>query len=327
MAAYNEERYIAEAIQSILGQSFTDFEFIIINDGSTDSTEQIITSFKDPRIRYIKNEQNLRLIASLNKGIGLAKGRYVARMDADDISMPDRLKEQVLFMEANPDVGLSGAQLEVFGKETGTMQYPLDHEAIKLHLLITSAFGNNVVIFRKALQEKYNLWFESGYLHAEDYKCWTQWIRHTRVHNLASCLVRYRSHANSMSVKHRQVQRDTRNRIRGEYLVELFDFAEARQAAKALAGKTSAKKISALLYFLKKNAALQIFDQLQLKKTFCKLWYLDCLEQAEESSLSFWKFPLIFKISFAGNLLNWPRVLKHHIKFGRKQKPKPDEKK
>ena len=101
MAVYNGEKYLLEAIESILNQTYTNFEFLIINDGSTDSTEEIILSYSDQRIRYIKNEQNLKLIASLNKGLDLAKGKYIARMDADDISLPDRLEKQVNFLERN----------------------------------------------------------------------------------------------------------------------------------------------------------------------------------------------------------------------------------
>src|SRR4051812_25511698 len=91
MAAYNEEKYIRDAIESILSQTYTSFEFIIINDGSTDQTEKIILSYSDPRIRYLKNSENLKLIASLNKGLKVAKGKYIARMDADDISISTRL--------------------------------------------------------------------------------------------------------------------------------------------------------------------------------------------------------------------------------------------
>ena len=108
LPAYNAEKYLKEAIDSILAQTYTNFELIVINDGSTDKTEEIILSYQDSRIRYIKNEKNLKLIRTLNKGIGLAKGKYIARMDADDISLPHRLKEEVEFMEAHPNIGEIG---------------------------------------------------------------------------------------------------------------------------------------------------------------------------------------------------------------------------
>jgi glycosyltransferase involved in cell wall biosynthesis len=95
MPVYNAEKYLKESICSILNQTYGDFEFLIINDGSTDKSEEIILSFKDERIVYHKNESNIKLIATLNKGIALARGKYIARMDADDISLPDRLLHQV----------------------------------------------------------------------------------------------------------------------------------------------------------------------------------------------------------------------------------------
>src|SRR6187397_2012165 len=98
MSVYNAEKYLREAIDSILNQTYRNFEFIIINDASTDGSEAIINSYKDERIRLISNSQNLRLTASLNKGIDLAKGKYIARMDADDASLPERLQKQVTFM-------------------------------------------------------------------------------------------------------------------------------------------------------------------------------------------------------------------------------------
>ena len=108
MAVYNGEKFLKEAMESILTQTFTDFEFLIINDGSTDNSVKIIEEFNDPRIRLIHNEKNLKLIASLNKGISLAKGKYIARMDCDDISMPYRLEKEVDFLENSLEYGLVG---------------------------------------------------------------------------------------------------------------------------------------------------------------------------------------------------------------------------
>ena len=132
MPVYNAEQYLREAIGSILHQTFTDFEFIIINDGSTDRSEEIIKSYTDTRIRYYKNESNLKLIATLNKGFDLAGGKYIARMDADDISLPNRLQLQFELMEKNPEVGLCGTWFENFTEEepTGVAKYSPDHETI-----------------------------------------------------------------------------------------------------------------------------------------------------------------------------------------------------
>ena len=116
MPAYNAEQYISEAIESILGQTFADFEFIIIDDGSSDSTSGIIASYKDSRIRYFRNEKNLGIVGALNRGLALAAGEYIARMDADDISLPERFQTQCAYMEKHPDVGVCGTAIKVFGK-------------------------------------------------------------------------------------------------------------------------------------------------------------------------------------------------------------------
>ena len=107
MPVYNGEKYLQEAIESILNQTFKDFEFIIINDGSTDKTLEIIKSFTDPRIKLITQE-NRGIIYSLNKGITESRGKYIARMDADDISLPERLEKEYRFLEQNPNYGIVG---------------------------------------------------------------------------------------------------------------------------------------------------------------------------------------------------------------------------
>ncbi|HXU25950.1 MAG TPA: glycosyltransferase family 2 protein [Bacteroidia bacterium] len=315
MAAYNEEKYIGEAIESILGQTYKNFEFIIVNDGSTDKTESIITSYTDERIKYIKNEENIKLIDSLNKGLLAAKGEYIARMDADDISLPNRLERQVSFMESNPDIGLSGSQLIVFGDFEGEMKYPLDHADILLHLFLTSSFGNNVVIFRKNILEQNKLYFPKGYFHAEDYKCWTNWVKHTKVVNLPDLLVKYRSHQESVSSKHRDIQRQTRNRIRLEYFIETFALENNRKIAEDLTGEISVARVKAIEYVLRLNQQLNKFPKNKFEKVLYDLWYLDCLDKVEKDFFVIFKFPFIFKLVFVKNLKRWSYLFKHWVKF------------
>jgi glycosyltransferase involved in cell wall biosynthesis len=312
MAAFNEAKYIAEAIESILKQSYENFEFIIINDGSVDNTAEIIDSYKDPRIKHIKNETNLKLIASLNKGLAAAKGKYIARMDADDISVPGRLQKQVDFMESHPEIGICGAQLTVFGNMTGAMNYPLEHKDILLYMLITSPFGNNVVIFRKEVLDQHALFFTEGYYHSEDYKSWTNWLKVTKGHNLDEYLVRYRSHSKSVSVSNRFAQRQTRNRVRREYAESVFHLSPAD--AECLFGKLSAKRMSAIKTVLTINRTKNIFEPAALKDTLMKVWYLDALESTETGIGSIFRFPLIFTISFKTNFIKWIFVIKHYLK-------------
>lgn len=314
MAAFNEEKYLHESIKSILDQTYTNFEFIIINDGSTDQSESIILSYTDKRIIYIKNETNLKLIDSLNKGLKLAKGKYIARMDADDISINNRLEKQVAFMEANSEIGISGAQLTIFGNSTGTMQFPLNHEEIQLYLLITSCFGNNVVIFRKSILDQYQLFFQKGYLHSEDYKSWTKWIMHTKSANLNESLVKYRTHSNSVSIQNKSLQRETRDRIRTEYVSELFQLGNDSKIAKDFTGPICLLRIKAIQHIINCNKESNLFPEDKLVSTITRLWYLDCLERVNKDSLLLFKYSLILNFGVKNNLRNWLNLFKHYIK-------------
>jgi len=117
MPVYNGERYLNEAVDSILGQTFTDFEFLIIDDASTDKTPEILRSYDDPRIRVVTNEENLGLSKSLNKGLALARGEFIARMDADDVSYPYRLQVQHEFMTQHPGAGVIGSWAEYIDRK------------------------------------------------------------------------------------------------------------------------------------------------------------------------------------------------------------------
>ena len=161
MAVYNGEKYLREAIESMLNQSYTNFEFLIINDGSTDSTEEIILSYRDERIRHMKNEQNIKLIASLNKGLDLAEGKYIARMDADDVSLPERLAKQVDFMERNLEYGLLGTWVKTLGLNPDKeIHFKSGHDEIRFELFFHNYLHHPTVMFRKEIIKKNNLKYE-----------------------------------------------------------------------------------------------------------------------------------------------------------------------
>lgn len=199
MSVYNtEEEFLREAIESILSQTFADFEFLIINDGSKNNAEEVILSYKDDRIRYILNEKNLGLIDSLNKGLVLAQGEYIARFDADDISLPQRLEKQVKFMDENPNVGLLGTQYESFPKKR-ISNLLTDSKLIKETLLVESnQFGHPTVMIRKSVLDNYNLQYDKQALHVEDYKMWLEIAKVTDVANLNNVLLYYRRHSGSI---------------------------------------------------------------------------------------------------------------------------------
>lgn len=209
MPVYNGEKYLQEAIDSILNQTFGDFEFIIINDGSTDKTLEIIKSYSDPRIRVISQE-NKGIIHSLNKGISESRGKYIARMDADDISLPDRFKRQSDFLEANPEIGLLGTTfaIQIDKKIKCIAAVLLQDSDLRRQLLYKCPFGHGTVMFRKNLETGLNgLWYSPSEKHVEDYELWSRIALITKVANLPGVLYIWRDNPFGISSSKRAIQR------------------------------------------------------------------------------------------------------------------------
>jgi glycosyltransferase involved in cell wall biosynthesis len=201
MSVYNGSFFLKEAVISILDQSFKNFEFIIINDGSTDNSLNILNEFKDDRIRIIDNGVNKGLIYSLNIGLKEAHGEYIVRMDADDISLPDRIEKQINFMQKHPDIGISGGYIERFGNnvENKILKYSTNIEINKVQLLFSPCVAHPSVIIRKSIIDNYNLHYESTYKNAEDYAFWVNAIAFTKISNIPEILLRYRVVSSSVT--------------------------------------------------------------------------------------------------------------------------------
>lgn len=215
MPVYNGEKYLQEAIDSILNQTFGDFEFIIINDGSTDKTLEIIKSYSDPRIRVISQE-NKGIIHSLNKGISESRGKYIARMDADDISLPDRFKRQSDFLEANPEIGLLGTTfaIQIDKKIKCIAAVLLQDSDLRRQLLYKCPFGHGTVMFRKNLETGLNgLWYSPSEKHVEDYELWSRIALITKVANLPGVLYIWRDNPLGISSRKHVIQRDNTLKI------------------------------------------------------------------------------------------------------------------
>jgi glycosyltransferase involved in cell wall biosynthesis len=213
LPAYNAGPYIAEAINSILNQTYTNFELIIINDCSTDTTEKEILSISDPRIKYIKNTNNSGLIYNLNLGFSLAKGKYIVRMDADDISLATRIEEQVNFMDLHSEVGISGSWFQSFGTYNEVSKYEESDDDIKLQMLYHCRFCHPTVIIRKQIVETNNLQYSTAFAHAEDYELWARMAFITRFANLQKVLLKYRVHENNVTIKHATTQRQNSDKV------------------------------------------------------------------------------------------------------------------
>ncbi len=202
LPVYNGENYLAQAIQSLLNQSFTDFELIVINDCSTDATEEVIRSFSDPRIVYAKNERNMHLIPTLNKGLSLAKGKYIARLDHDDIALPNRLIKQVEFLEAHPEVVVLGTLIERFSDEGHSFQpkFPIEPEDLAVSLLFFNPISHPSAMFRSWPVKEHGLRYNPNIMNAEDYALWWDMLQFGEIANHSEVLLRYREHPNQITV-------------------------------------------------------------------------------------------------------------------------------
>ncbi len=209
MPVYNGAKYLRESIASILNQTFTDFEFLIIDDGSTDQSVEIITSYNDSRIRLLRNQTNLKLIATLNMGLEYARGEYVARMDCEDISLPERLSKQVAFMEANPGVGVCGTWVEVFGTSHGFIKHPTQSDEIKANLFFDNFLAHPTVMLRTSFFNKFGLRYDPEHLHAEDYGLWVKCSFLFPVANIPEVLLQYRMTPTSIGQTSGNRQRET----------------------------------------------------------------------------------------------------------------------
>ncbi len=196
MPVYNGGEYLSQAIDSILNQSYKNIEFLIINDGSTDNSLETINAYKDNRIRLINNEGNKGLVYSLNMGIQEAKGEYIARMDADDISLSERLQKQIEFLKSYPEIGICGTSIKVFGEGRGEVvfTYPKTHEECRVRLLSNTCFAHPTVVFRKSEIERNGIKYKAEFFPAEDFELWAVNTEGVKYANLQEALYEYRVH-------------------------------------------------------------------------------------------------------------------------------------
>ena len=214
MPVFNGERYLIESVDSILDQSFKDFEFLIVDDGSIDGSAAILKRYSDPRIRLISNGENKGLIYSLNLGFKMARGDYVARMDCDDLSLPSRLERQFHFMESNPDMAVCGCFTHVFGSETHIGRYPLKDDLIRSWMLFGSPFAHPSAMLRRKPIIENNLFFRESHRHAEDYDFWSRMPYALKMANIPEALIKYRTHKEQISDAFCNIQRANADNVR-----------------------------------------------------------------------------------------------------------------
>lgn len=202
LAVYNGEDFIERAITSVLKQSYTNWELIIINDGSSDNTCKLIDNFSDSRIKRIDNTINMGVTPSRNKYLHEAKGKYIAVIDADDEWLPTKLVKQVTFLETNNEYALCGTYANRTNGATGYVwQYPEDNDEIRIRLLWGSSVIHSSILIRKSVLDDNQIFYDNTQVQAEDYKLICDCIIHGKTYNIPEVLLNYYEHANQLTTK------------------------------------------------------------------------------------------------------------------------------
>lgn len=229
LPVFNGEKYLSAAVSSVLEQTCSDFELVVVDDGSTDRTGEILAAIADPRLRVIRHPRNCGLVAALNEGIRNSGGEFVARMDADDLCHPSRFAKQVAFMEAHPNVSICGTWFRTFGAKDAYVRSPVAPEHIRARLFFGWAVGHPTLMIRRAFLERSGLGFDEAFRHCEDYDLLERAAGFGQIACLPDFLVSYRIHDAQVSA------------IRARQMSEKADCVRLRQARRLLGGISSAE--------------------------------------------------------------------------------------
>ncbi len=317
MSNYNTpEEYLREAIESVLNQTYSDFEFIIVDDCSTDNSLETIRSYKDPRISVIQNEVNMGITKSLNRALAVSKGEFIARMDGDDICLPERFQKQVDFLKQNPHIIVCGTWVELFGngadayKEKKSCKVLPEKDLLQINLL----FGNHMNIihptamFNHKLLKENNITYNENYIFAQDYRMWVECSKKGSLANIPEILFRYRIHDKAVSSDKKSIQTECAKNIMAEQLSQLsLELPEDWETVHW--GLLTGRKPFDLRYkewikaILRQNKKYKIFNHQLLKKTLWGKWTETVyFEYAKTNSiktllsLPLHCYPILFKI-------------------------------
>lgn len=221
MPVFNAEKYLIEAIQSIINQTYQNFEFIIVDDCSSDGSKEIIKKFTDNRIKLIEKTSNSGISETLNVGIKEAKGKYIARMDADDISHPKRIEKQVAFLERNSKYVVCGSNYYLINNNFN-VKLPEENEAIKVELLKSCCIGHPTVVLKTSVLKKYNFFYKKESEPTEDYNLWIELIKKGKFYNLQESLLGYRIHDAQITKQKKIIQDKLSFNTSINYLTSFF---------------------------------------------------------------------------------------------------------
>ena len=212
MPVFNVSKYLRESIDSVLAQTYRDFILLILDDGSSDSTQTVVSAYNDARIIYTRNDTNIGLAANLNKGLNLVQTELVARMDGDDIAEPNWILRNIEVLDSHPEIGICSSGFQFFGTKDSVVRYPRNHEDSLAQML----FGCTVIVpvIRMSFLEKHHLRYNQDAFPAEDYDLWSRCYPLTRVYNIQETLFHYRMHESQISTSLREAQVVKTNEVR-----------------------------------------------------------------------------------------------------------------
>lgn len=303
MPVYNGEKYLNTAINSILNQTYANFEFLIINDGSTDRSGEIVNSYSDRRIIYVKSENNKGIVATLNTGLEIGQGKYIARMDADDIAHPDRLERQLNFMLSHPECKLCGTRaiaINENGQEVYKLKRPYLKDDIKVQHLFRNSFIHPSAILDAEVARSFK--YSSHHQYAEDYYLFSQIAMNHEIANLEGYLLYYRVHPENITAKKQYEMNESEMETMNYLLSNLFDRSISDKEVFIHHSfltrnfeKTNVSEIEAHLLKIKDaNNIKQIYDCELLAVTLQKEWFNFLFFSKEKSALSQFKNSKLF---------------------------------
>jgi glycosyltransferase involved in cell wall biosynthesis len=303
---FNAERYLRDAMDSILAQTFTDFELLVIDDGSTDRSAEVARSYEDGRVRVLASPVNAGLAAVRNRGIEEARGELLAWLDADDVSLPTRLAEQVRAMDDEPALALCGTWVRTLGgAREDEWRYPTDPDFLRCRLLFDGPFATSSMMMRRSALERLAVRFDAEFPPAEDYEVWERLSREYPLRNLPVVLTRYRVHANQTSMLKAAQHRAAIWRVQHRMLAGLGIAADPREQQLHLdigfgwRFEGSRASVAAAQAWLEKLAAangrLARFPEPAFQRVLAERWLAVCQSAAAQGLFAwrtFWSSPL-----------------------------------
>ena len=271
LATYNGEKYLYKAIDSILNQTYSDFELIIVDDGSSDSTQRIIDDIKDNRIVYLRNKQNRGLPYSLNRGMKYARGEYIARMDDDDISLPTRLEEQLRYMEGHKDVAICGCLWKAFGKSSYIDVLPEDEEGLRVNTLFGSPLAHSSWFMRSSIVKEDGMIYNTSYNTSQDYDFLYRAQKKYKIACVQKLLLFYRVHGKSITGQMSTIDKNTL-RVQRRILRSLDIVASEKELSLLNRGSSMNGIVEYIMLMrlfhkiMKKNKKRNIYNQVKLEK-------------------------------------------------------------